>query len=157
MGGNGLCQPQNQGLPAPFQQDDRDCLEEDVGVKEERPFLYVEVIVFEFVFGFEVVIGANLSKACNARLDGKPNTLQGTVTPDKIRTFGSWPHQTHIAPQDVEQLRKFIEARSAEYFAQTGNSFIIFGSSDRNENFRATRITTSWAVLTHQYYCPLTG
>ena len=125
-----MCQPRDWALPALSKQDDGDCLEEDVGIKEEGPFLYVKVIVFELVFGFEVVIGANLSKTCNARPNGKANTLQGPMAPYEVRTFRPWADQAHITPQNIEQLRKLIEARSAEYFTQRGYSFIIFSSPD---------------------------
>jgi hypothetical protein len=121
---------ENQRLPAPFEQDDGNCSEEDVGVKEEGAFLYVEVIVFELVLWLEVIKGTNLGKASNTWFDGKPDTLQGPVSSDEVRAFGSRADQTHIAPQDVEELRKLIKTRSSEYFAERSDPPIISGSPD---------------------------
>ena len=79
---------------------------------------------------FEVIKGTNLRKAGNTRFDGKPDTLQGPVSSDEVRSFGSRADQTHIARQDVEQLRKLIETSSSEDFAERSDPPIISGSPD---------------------------
>ena len=129
-GGSDLSRPENQKLPALFEENDGDSFEEDVGVKDKGAFLYVEVIVFELVLGLEVIKGTNLGKACNTRFDGKANTLQGLVPSDEVRPFGSRADQAHIAHQDVEQLRKLIEASSPEHFAERSDPPVIPGSPD---------------------------
>ena len=36
-----------------------------------------------------------------------------------------WPDQRHLAAQDVEQLRQFIERKAAEKRADTGNTRVV--------------------------------
>lgn len=82
------------------------------------------------MFGFEVIKGTNLRKAGNTWFDGKPDTLQGPVSPDEVRAFWSRADQPHIARQDVEELRKLIETSSSEDFAERSDPPVISGSPD---------------------------
>lgn len=46
---------------------------------------------------------------------------------DEVRPFGSRADEAHVAVEDVEDLRQFVEPGGADEFADFGNARVVFG------------------------------
>ena len=91
-----------QMLPAAFEQYNRNSLKKDVNIQKQRAFLYVEIIIFQLMFGLEIILSPHLCQARDAGFHDQSHSLEDFVLFDKVRPFRSWPNQTHIPFQDVE-------------------------------------------------------
>lgn len=47
---------------------------------------------------------------------------------DEVRPFGSRANEAHVAVEDIENLRQFVEPGGADKFADFGNARVVFGS-----------------------------
>jgi hypothetical protein len=74
-------------LPALLAQQDRDGMEEDRELQQERLVLDVQAIVFDFVSGFEIVEGSDLGQSCQFRFDRQPDSIERLVPLDEVRPF----------------------------------------------------------------------
>src|SRR5262249_54427377 len=54
----------------------------------------------------------------------------------KVRTFGTGTDKTHVTAQNIDELRKFIEAHGAQKLSDACNPVIMFLRPDRTVLFR---------------------
>lgn len=89
----------------------------------------VHQIVDEFVIGRGVVLGEDLGQAGDARFDVMAIGVFGVFffeLFDEERPFWAGPDEAHVAVEDVEDLRQFVQAGGADEFADFGNAWIVF-------------------------------
>ena len=89
----------------------------------------VHQIVDEFVIGRGVVLGEDLGQAGNARFDVMAIGVFGVFffeLFDEEGPFRSWTDEAHVAVEDVEDLRQFVQAGSADEFTDLGNARVVF-------------------------------
>lgn len=91
----------------------------------------VHQIVDEFVIGRGVILGEDLGQAGDARFDVMAISVFGVFLFeffDEEGPFWSGTDEAHVAVEDVEDLRQFVQAGGADKFADFGNARVVFGS-----------------------------
>lgn len=89
----------------------------------------VHQIVDEFVIRRGVILCEDLSQAGDARFDVMAIGVFGVFLFeffDEERPFWSRTDEAHIAVEDVEDLRQFVQAGGADEFADFGNARVVF-------------------------------
>lgn len=90
----------------------------------------VHQIIDEFVIGRGVVLGEDLGQAGDTRFDVMAIGVFGVFffeLFDEVRPFWSRANEAHVAVEDIENLRQFVEPGGADEFADFGNARIVFG------------------------------
>src|SRR5688500_4172520 len=59
------------------------------------------------------------------RADKKALVLPRFILVDNEWLLGSWADQTHVAPQDVDQLWQLVDTGTAEKLAETCDTWIV--------------------------------
>ncbi len=67
-----------------------------IQVQQQRPFLDVEVIVFYFMLGLQIIEASNLSKACQSGFYGQPQFVQRFVLFYKMWSFRPGTDKRHL-------------------------------------------------------------
>lgn len=89
----------------------------------------VHQIVDEFVIRRGVILCKDLCQAGDARFDVMAIGVFGVFFFeffDEERPFRSGTDEAHVAVEDVEDLRQFVQASGADEFAYFGNAWVVF-------------------------------
>lgn len=89
----------------------------------------VHQVVDEFVVRRSIVLGEDLGQTGNARFDVMAIGVFGVFFFeffDEERPFWSRTDEAHIAVEDVEDLRQFVQAGGTDEFADFGNTRVVF-------------------------------
>jgi len=119
------------GLPAFSGEYGGNSTNQNVQVQQQRPFLDVEVIVFYFMPGLQIVEASNLGEARQPGFYGESQFVQDFVPLYEVRPFRPGPDQAHISLQHVEQLRKLIQSCCAQDLPDFRNTRIFPAGQDR--------------------------
>src|SRR5215831_2255264 len=92
------------------QQDDGNGLEQNLPVKGGRPVVYVLEVQFHDAAEPESVAPFKSPKAGEARRHAQAAPLPTLVLLHFLRQRWARAYERHIAPQDVKQLRHFVQA-----------------------------------------------
>src|SRR5688500_15334219 len=107
-------------LPASRHENGLNGLDENKQVERRGHVLDVEEVILELfqrVFDAGPIRVTDLRPAGNAGLDNVTLAVKADLASqfrDEFRPFRTWPDKTHIATQDVPQLRQFVEARASK-------------------------------------------
>src|SRR5690242_5371663 len=82
----------------------------------------------------------HLPPTCDARWDCKTFPLPGLVFFDQIRHFGARTHETHITTDHVDKLRQLVQAKAAQEFSCTRDTWIFL---------RFVQQVSFWVALLH--------
>ena len=96
----------------------------DVGA--EVPVAHILVVQAHPFFKADVAAPADLPEARQARRYGKPHLVPGKVFLDFGRKRRAGAHNGHVASQDVEKLRQFVQAEFAENASHRVNPGVVF-------------------------------
>src|ERR1700733_2780428 len=103
----------------------------NVQVASERPVLCVVEVVLQFFIGIleAVAIGIHdLRPAGYPRFYVVPEIEEGDLLPQpihEVRPFRTWAYETHVAHENVDQLRKLIQVKSAQDTANRGSPLVV--------------------------------
>lgn len=90
----------------------------------------VHQVVDEFVIRRGVILCEDLGQAGDARFDVMAIGVFGVFLFelfDEVRPFRSRTDEAHVAVEDVEDLRQFVEPGGADEFSDFGNARVVFG------------------------------
>lgn len=102
--------------------------EHDGEVLENRHFVDIHQVVFQFFVRLGVVSAVHLSVAGQSRLDLQTKREGGDRLAVLFRDLGAFGARTddgHIALEDVEELREFVEADGANELADRGDAVVV--------------------------------
>jgi len=103
--------------------------ENNAHVENEAPVLEIVEIVFDPSLDRGIAAPAvHLSPARNPNFEAVARVVGVNVVKKllyEIRAFRPGSHNTHVAPKHVEELRKFVEARSPQEDAERGPAWIV--------------------------------
>src|SRR5215510_13384514 len=119
-----------QSLPFSHKQR-RQCFENDLQIEPERPILNVEDVELYHLFERKAITTADLPEPCQSGLYIQPLTMPGFVAFDFVWNRRTGTDQTHFPLEDVEDLRKLVEAHVPKDLAHasqpgTVREFIIW-------------------------------
>ena len=104
---------------------DPDGAEKYFCVKQERSALDVFAVIFRLFLVGEAVSAVDLRPAGQPRADGIYSVFAAKLT--DVALFGDQRTRTdeaHVARENIEQLRQFVEACPAQELARTGDKLI---------------------------------
>jgi len=107
-------------------QNHRDSLQQDLQVKTKRPVVDILQVEFQPTLERQVAAAGYLPQACQSRLDAEPPALDAPVEEIDIADgHRARPDKAHLAAQDIEQLRQFVDAGLADEAADSGYTRIV--------------------------------
>jgi len=124
---------------------------QDPKIQHHVPVVHVPDIQLEPLFPIEPVPAVDLSPTGNARPYLMAAALKIVVAQQVLRQERPRPHDTHIASQNIPELRQFVQAGPSQEAAQTREAFGIrqehavlisvlgHGSKLQNREFLASR------------------
>src|SRR5437762_649613 len=108
-----------------------DGLDQNQQIEQKRMVLDVIKIVFELLdrlFEIAAVGVAYLCPTGQSWLDAMPDGIERDLLAEranKCRAFRPWPHKAHLPAQDVDELRKFVDARVAHESPHGRNARVV--------------------------------
>ena len=94
-------------------QNNPSCLNANFNIQPDRIILDVIKIIFGVQMHWLVAAPVDLPPAGQTLRDGETLSLPGLIFLDQVRQFGTRTDQAHMAPQDVEELGHFVQAKAA--------------------------------------------
>ena len=115
------------------------CKRENLGIQPNRPVADVIEVMLQSVFKTRIATPAmDLSISGQSRAHKVPNIIEPMFLAKlggELGPFGTWPHNAHVAPKDIPELRQFIQAKSPKYQTKSGASRIVRYRPDRTVVF----------------------
>lgn len=118
-------------------EDDEDGFQEDVQVEPGRAVVGVVNVVFDAFVPGDGGGAVDLGQAGAAGADQQPLAFEIIVGGDLIGQRGPGADDGHFAFEDVDQLRQFIDFRSANEFADGGDLRVVQGDEFLGIGFAA--------------------
>jgi len=116
-----------------FHEKDLHGCEDDFDIFSQTGSGYIHEIHKEFVIGGGIVLAINLGIAGEAAFALKAQWPFGNVffiLGGNFRPFRSWPYDGHIALEDIQKLREFVEANGSDDAAHFGNTGVIVSGGE---------------------------
>ena len=122
---------------AATEENDAPGLKQDEEIQQERPLPQIKEIIFELALGIldaGAVAVLDLGPARDARAHGMAFVVAGHLFPqplDNLGALGPRTYQTHLSPQDVQQLGQLIDPVAAQIAADTRDSGVAWDRPSR--------------------------
>src|SRR5439155_296864 len=97
----------------------------DPGVEDETPVVDVPNVEGQSLVPVHGVPAVDDRPPRHPRQDVVPPALLLRVSLQILRQEWSGPNQAHVAPNDVQELRQFVDARRAKELGETGQSLPV--------------------------------
>src|SRR4051812_31885695 len=116
------CVPCAMSCRASTREDSRQGGQEDPQVKNERLPCDILQIKSHHLLEGDLTAPAHLPQACQARDDRQTSHVMWLIEGHLVGEGGAWPHQAHLATDDVPQLWDFVKAGAPEDATHAGDA-----------------------------------